>query len=78
MNGFNNGNVNKVLVIEQARTHKRRFKLANFRFYKDTGKYWCTNRVVDGWNGVKSHVVIANTIDIIKKRLVKLMDKEGR
>ncbi len=42
------------------------------------GKNWFTNRVVDEWNSLSSHVVSANTIDTFKKRLDRFMDGEGR
>ncbi len=48
------------------------------RYNKDTGKNWFTNRVVDEWNRLSSHVVSANTIDTFKKRLDKFMDGEDR
>ncbi len=63
MRGFNNGDINKVLVVgEPGRTRSNGFKLEKFRFNKETGKNWFTNRVVDVWNRLSSHVVSANTI----------------
>ncbi len=47
-------------------------------YNKDIGKNWFTNRVVDEWNRLGSHVVGANTIDTFKKRLDKAMDGEAR
>ncbi len=43
-----------------------------------TGMNWFTNRVVDEWNRLSSHVVSANTIDTFKKMLDKFMGGEGR
>ncbi len=53
------------------------FKLMKIGFNKDRGRYWFTNRVVNGWNGLISHVVTANTIDSFKNRLDKYMESEG-
>ena len=79
MKGYNKGDINKVLIVrEQDRTRSNGFKLDKFRFNKDIGKNWFTNRVVDEWNRLSSHVVSANTIDTFKKRLDKFMDGEGR
>ncbi len=79
MKGYNKGDINKVLIVkEQGRTRSNGFKLDKFRFSKDIGKNWFTNRVVDEWNILSSHVVSANTIDTFKERLGKFMDGEGR
>ncbi len=75
MKGYNKGDVNMVLIVkEQGRTRSNGFKLDKFRFNKDIGKNWFTNRVVDEWNRLSGHVVSANTIDSFKKRLDKFMD----
>lgn len=51
MKGYRKGDINKVLVVrEQGRTRSNGFKLDKFRFRKDIGKSWFTNRVVDEWN----------------------------
>ena len=79
MKGYNKGDINKVLIVrEQNRTRSNGFKLDKFRFNREIGKNWFTNRVVDEWNRLSSHVVSANTIDTFKKRLDKFMDGEGR
>ncbi len=58
MKGYNKGDINKVLIVrEQGRTRSNEFKLDKFRFSKDIGKNWFTNRVVDEWNRLSSHVV---------------------
>ena len=54
------------------------FKLDQFRFRKEIGKNWFTNRVVDEWNKLSVYVVNAETIDSFKTRLDKFMDSEGR
>ena len=79
MKGYNKGDINKVLIVrEQNRTRSNGFKLDKFRFNREIGKNWFTNRVVDEWNRLSSHVVSANTIDTFKKRLHKFMDGESR
>ncbi len=76
MKGYNKGDVNKVIIIrEQSRTRSSRFKLDKSRFNKDMGKNWFTNRVLDEWNSLSSHVVSANTIG---RRLDKFMDGKDR
>ena len=76
MKGINSGDINKVLLVsEPGRTRSNGFKLDKFRFNKDMGKYWFTNRVVDEWNKLSSHVVSANTLDSFKRRLDKFMDE---
>ncbi len=67
-----------LIVKEQGRTRSNGFKLDKFRFSKDIGKNWFTNRVVDEWNRLSSLVERGNTIDTFKKRLDKFMDGEGR
>ncbi len=79
MRGFNTGDIDKVLMVSgPGRTRSNGFKLEKFRFNKDIGKNWFTNRVVYEWNRLSSHVVSGNTIDTFKKRLDKFMDGEGR
>ncbi len=79
MKGYNKVDINKVLIVkEQGRTRSNGFKLDKFRFNKDVGKNWFTNRVVDEWNRLSSHVVSANTIDTFKKRLDRFIDGERR
>ncbi len=53
MKGYNKGDMNKVLIVrEHGRKHiySIGFKLDIFRFNKDKGKNWFTNRIVDEWN----------------------------
>ncbi len=79
MKGYKKGDVNKVLIVrEQGRTRSNGFKLDKFRFNKDIGKNWLTNRIVDEWSRLGSHVVSGNTINTFKKRLDKFMDREDR
>ena len=77
--GFNKGDLNKVLILkEQGRTRTNGYKLDKFRFMKDVGKNWFTNRVVGEWNKLSEYVVGAETIDSFKKRLDKFMDNDDR
>ncbi len=56
------------------RTRSNGLKLDKFRFNKDKGKNSFTKRVVDEWNRLSNHVVIADTIYTFKKKLDKFMD----
>ena len=77
--GFNKGDVSKVLIAnEQNRTRSNGFKLKKFRFKKEIGRYWFTNRVVDEWNRLNEHVVGAESISCFKSRLDKFMDNSER
>ena len=79
MKGLNKGDTHKVLLVgEQSRTRNNGFKLDKFRFNRDIGKNWFTNRVVDEWNRLSSHVVSAKTIVTLKNRLDKFMDSDIR
>ncbi len=79
MKGYNKGDANKVLIVrEQGRTRSNGCKLDKLRLNKDIGKNWFTNRIMDEWNKLSSHVVSGNTIDTFKKRLDKFMDGEDR
>ncbi len=70
MKGYNKGDINKVLIVrERGRTRSNGSKLDKFRFNKDIGKNWFTNRVMDEWNRLSIHVVSANTMDSFKRRL---------
>ena len=71
--------MNKVLIVkEKVRTRTNGFKLDKFRYRKNIGKNWCTNRVVEEWNKLSKHVVSGGTVDIFKKRLDISMDEENR
>ena len=60
------------------RTRTNGFKLEKFRYRKEIGKNWFTNRVVNEWNRLSRQVVSANTIDCFKKRLDRFMDNDDR
>ena len=77
--GYNKGDINKVLIASnQDRTRSNGFKLDKFRFRKEIGRNWFTNRVVDEWNGLTAHVINANTIESFKRRLDAFMDRDSR
>ena len=59
--------MNKVLIVkEKVRTRTNGFKLDKFRYRKNIGKNWFTNRVVEEWNKLSKHVVSAGTVDTFK------------
>ena len=75
MKGINKGDIDKVLIIsEQDRTRSNGFKLDKFRFGREIGRNWFTNRVVDEWNKLSNFVVSAGTLEIFKRRLDRFMD----
>ena len=77
--GLNKGDLNKILIVsEQSRTRSNGYKLDKFRFRKEIGRNWFTNRVVDEWNGLSEHVVGADSISCFKRRLDKFMDEDDR
>ena len=77
--GINKGDISKVLIVSgPGITRTNGFKLEKFRFRKEIGKNWFTNRVVDEWNRLSRHVVSANTIDCFKNRLDRFMDNDDR
>lgn len=77
--GFNKGDISKVLIVsDPGITRTNGFKLDKFRFKKEIGRNWFTNRVVDEWNRLSRDVVGATTLDCFKKRLDNFMDSDGR
>ena len=59
-------------------TRSHGFKLDKFRFRKEIGRRWFSNRVVNDWNRLSSHVVEANTIESFKRRLDSFMDEDDK
>ena len=51
--------------------------MKKFRFGREIGWNWHTNRVVNEWNGLINHIVGAHTIGSFKK-LDKFMDEDER
>ena len=77
--GFIKRYINKVLMIkEKVRTRANGFKLYKFKYRKDIGKNYFTNKVVEEWNKLGKHVVSAGTVKTFKKRLDISMDEENR
>ena len=71
--------MHKVFIVkEKARIRSYGFNLVKFRYRKDIGKNWFTNRVVEEWNKLSKHVVSAGIVNTFKKRLDNLMDVEAR
>ena len=76
--GINKGDLNDVLRLAcQDRTRNNGYKLDKFRFRRDVGKYWFSNRVADLWNRLPSSVVGAGTLNCFKSRLDKYMGSVG-
>lgn len=61
------------VVREPRRISSNMYELHKFRFNKDISRNWF-NRMVDKWNRLGSFIMRANMMDMIKKRLNKLMD----
>ena len=62
--GINKGNINQVTEFSrQDRTRGNGYKLEKLRFRTDIGRHWFTNRVVNDWNRLSSHVVSAESIN---------------
>ncbi|XP_050711202.1 uncharacterized protein LOC126995577 [Eriocheir sinensis] len=65
--GYNKGDISKVLRIsQQDRTRSNGFKIEKYRFRRDIGKHWFSNRVVGEWNRLSNHIVSAGTIACFK------------
>ena len=72
--GFNKGDVSKILRISnQDRTRSNGFKLEKFRFKKEIGRNWFSNRVVDECNGLSKQVVSAESLRSFKRKLHRFM-----
>ena len=60
---YNKGDINKVLrANNQDRTRNKGFKLEKFRFRREIGRNWFSNRIVDEWNGLSNNIVSAQTM----------------
>ena len=78
MHGINIGEISKVLKISpQVRTRNNGLKLDKFRFRKEIGRHWFSNRVVDMWNRLPHEVVNAGSMNSMKQKLDKFMDDTG-
>ena len=77
--GYNKGDVNRILrVSNQDRTRNNGFKIDKYRYKKEIGRNWFSNRVVDEWNGLNSQVISARTIESFKRRLDRHMNANDR
>ena len=77
--GYNKGDLGKVLILsEHDRTRSNGFKLDKYRFRKEIGRNWFTNRVVDEWNRLTRHVIEASSLGSFKNRLDKYMNEAAR
>ena len=76
--GINTGDISEVLKMkEEGITRSNGFKLDEFRFKKDIGKYWFGNRVVDLWNTLPPAVINSNTVGSFKTRMDSHMGSLG-
>ncbi len=77
--GFNKSDISKVLRIsQQDRMRNNGFKLEKYRFRREIGRHWFSNRVVDKWNKLSNHIVRAGTRVCFKSRLDNYMDQDER
>ena len=75
LKGINKGNIE---FSNQDRTRGNGYKLEKLRFRTDTGRHWFTNRVVNNWIMLSSHVVSGESIGSFKRRLDECMDRDDR
>lgn len=76
MKQANESDINKGFVVrKEGRTSSNGLKRDKFRFTKDIGKKWLTDRVVDEWNRPDSHVMSASATDkwLDRQEMVRLM-----
>ncbi|MDJ0596593.1 MAG: reverse transcriptase family protein [Pleurocapsa sp. MO_226.B13] len=78
LRGLNRGDINRILRLNQTdRTRNNGFKLDKFRFRKDLGRNWFSNRVVNEWNSLPYEVVNSASVNSFKHRVDKHMDNKG-
>ena len=65
----------KVSRVSTKGTRTNGFKLDNFRYRKDIGKIWFTNKVVEEWNTFNKHVVSSGAVYIFKNILDISLDE---
>jgi len=70
-NGFNSQLVNTLIMSTDNRTRGHNLKLIKQRCSVDATKYYFTNRVVNIWNSLPSHIVSSPTLSTFKSRLLK-------
>ena len=65
----------RINKMETARNNG--FKLEIFRFRREIGRNWFSNRIVE-WNGLSNHIVSSETMGRFKRRLDKYMYEGDR
>jgi len=68
-NGFNSQLVNTLIKSTNNRTRGHHLKLIKQSCSVDATKYYFTNRIVNIWNSLPSHIVSSPTISTFKARL---------
>jgi len=68
-NSFNSQLANVLIKSTDNRTRGHDFKLSKQTCSVDATKYYFTNRVVNVWNSLPSHVVSSPTLSNFKSRL---------
>ena len=77
--GINKRNIDQILEFSsQDRRRENGYKVETLRFRTDIGRYWFTSRVVNDWNRLGRHVVSAESIGSIKRRLDQSMNRDDR
>ena len=73
---YNKRDMYKVLIVEEkVRTPRTCFKLDKFRFRKEIGKTWFTNKVVEEWNKLSHYLIGSGIVDALKKMIERLWKK---
>ena len=76
---YNKRDMYKVLIVEEkVRTPRTCFKLDKFRFRKEIGKTWFTNKVVEEWNKLSHYLIGSGIVDALKKMIERLWKKTIR
>ena len=71
---------NKLLDFEKAPPHNIRgnpFKIIKQNCKKDVRKYYFKYRVIEQWNNLPLHIVIAPSLNVFKNRIDKLWGRDG-
>ena len=66
---YDSGAAPKLTGLHSSVTRGHDLRLEKFRARYDLRKYFFTNRVVNNWNSLPSHVVHADTVNSFKNRL---------
>ena len=60
--------ISKILSVNnQTRTRNNGFKLVKSRFRGEIGRNWFSNRIVDEWSRLSTHIVSAQTMGSFKR-----------